>query len=83
MKLWARKTMMTKNKAPGIKAGEEILNHYTDIDLPVQERREWAAGSLGGHCMCERCRSESAADAHAAATVAATTHGNLQMTSGV
>jgi hypothetical protein len=39
----------------GIKAGEEILNHYCDVRLPVQERREWASGALGGHCMCERC----------------------------
>lgn len=83
MRLWARKTRMTKNKAPGIKAGEEILNHYTDIELPVQERREWAAGSLGGYCMCERCRTESAADADAAATAAATTHGDVRMTNGV
>jgi len=43
----------------GIKKGEEILNHYCDIDLPVMERREWAAGSLGGWCMCARCRSEA------------------------
>jgi len=42
----------------GIKRGEEILNHYCDIDLPVKERREWAVGALGGHCMCERCQWE-------------------------
>lgn len=39
----------------GIKKGEEVLNHYVDIDLPVKERREWGAGALGGNCMCERC----------------------------
>ncbi|KAI9817864.1 MAG: hypothetical protein M1827_000983 [Pycnora praestabilis] len=43
----------------GIKKGEEILNHYCDIDLPVKERREWAIGALGGLCMCERCRWEA------------------------
>lgn len=42
----------------GIKKGEEILNHYCDIKLPVKERREWAVGALGGHCMCERCQWE-------------------------
>jgi hypothetical protein len=34
------------------------LSHYCDIDLKVQERREWAKGSLGGWCMCNRCRRE-------------------------
>ena len=43
----------------GIKKGEEVLNHYCDIDLPVKARREWAAGSLGGPCMCDRCRWEA------------------------
>ena len=39
----------------GIKKGEEILNHYCALDLTVKERREWAAGALGGTCNCERC----------------------------
>ena len=39
----------------GIQAGEQILNHYCDISLPVRERREWAKGALGGMCVCERC----------------------------
>ncbi|KAF2815420.1 uncharacterized protein BDZ99DRAFT_516144 [Mytilinidion resinicola] len=39
----------------GIKKGEELLSHYCDIRLPVKERREWAAGALGGDCRCERC----------------------------
>jgi hypothetical protein len=43
----------------GVKAGGEILNHYCDVRLPVGERREWASGALGGHCMCERCVWES------------------------
>ncbi|ERF72269.1 hypothetical protein EPUS_02156 [Endocarpon pusillum Z07020] len=39
----------------GVRAGEEILTHYCDIDLPVKERREYMLGSLGGECICERC----------------------------
>ncbi len=39
----------------GIKAGEQILSHYCDVDLPVAERREYMRGSLGGECRCERC----------------------------
>lgn len=60
MKLWARERKVVGNQPGGIKADEEILNHYCDVDLPVQKRREWAAGSLGGWCMCKRCRDESA-----------------------
>ena len=60
MVLWARDTRVVGNRKGGIKAGEEILNHYCDVDLPVQERREWAKGSLGGWCMCQRCRKEAA-----------------------
>lgn len=44
----------------GIKKGEEVLNHYCDIELPVQKRREWAQGALGGMCMCARCIEEAA-----------------------
>lgn len=44
----------------GIKKGEEILNHYCDPDLGVKQRREWAAGALGGMCTCERCVWEAA-----------------------
>jgi hypothetical protein len=61
MKLWCREQRL--GGAPGgIKAGEEILSHYCDIELSVQERREWAKGSLGGCCMCGRCRREAAED---------------------
>jgi len=60
MVLWARKTRVVSGKEGGIKAGEEILNHYCDVDLPVQLRREWAIGSLGGWCMCQRCKTEAA-----------------------
>lgn len=43
----------------GIKKGEEILSHYCDIELSVKERREWAAGALGGVCRCDRCSWEA------------------------
>jgi len=46
-------------RAGGISKGEEILNHYVDIDLPVAERREWGAGALGGLCRCGRCVYEA------------------------
>lgn len=39
----------------GLAAGEEVLNHYCDVDLDVRARREWAVGALGGWCLCERC----------------------------
>lgn len=58
MVLRARETRVMGDAPGGIRAGEEILNHYCDVDLPVRERREWACGSLGGWCMCKRCRDE-------------------------
>ncbi|KAM4054699.1 SET domain-containing protein [Hirsutella rhossiliensis] len=61
MVLWARKERIVGGKPGGIRRGEEILNHYCDVSLPVQPRREWARGSLGGWCMCQRCRTEAAA----------------------
>ena len=76
MKLWCRENKI--NGLPGgIKAGEEILNHYCDIDLKVQERREWAKGSLGGWCMCERCRMEAAEEQ------ATNGHGTEKLNDGV
>jgi hypothetical protein len=48
-------------RTEGIKADEEILNHYCDIGLDVKERREWARGALGGLCQCERCVWEAEA----------------------
>ena len=51
------KAGQSRRKA-GIKKGEEVLNHYCDIELGVQARREWAAGALGGPCQCERCQWE-------------------------
>ncbi|KYK57782.1 wd and tetratricopeptide repeat protein [Drechmeria coniospora] len=61
MVLRAREERVVGNRPGGIKRGEEILNHYCDVSLPVQQRREWARGSLGGWCMCQRCRTEAAA----------------------
>jgi hypothetical protein len=60
MVLRSREARIVGNAPGGIKKGEEILNHYCDVELPVQQRREWARGSLGGWCMCKRCREESA-----------------------
>ncbi|KAI1812072.1 Wd tetratricopeptide repeat domain-containing protein [Poronia punctata] len=65
MVLKARETRVVNNAPGGVKKGEEILNHYCDVNLPVQQRREWASGSLGGACMCKRCREEAAAEARA------------------
>lgn len=43
----------------GIKAGEEIWNHYTDIHEPdFRERRARLRAVLGGDCQCERCTFE-------------------------
>jgi hypothetical protein len=40
----------------GIKAGDEIWNHYTDVqEKDVGERRARLQGVLGGDCRCERC----------------------------
>ncbi|CAJ2509993.1 Uu.00g058930.m01.CDS01 [Anthostomella pinea] len=60
MVLKAREKRVVGDAPGGIKSGDEILNHYCDVDLPVQQRREWACGSLGGWCMCQRCRDEAA-----------------------
>lgn len=57
MKLWCRDKRIAGKG--GVKKGDEVWNHYCDIGLPVKERREWAEGSLGGWCMCRRCRSEA------------------------
>ena len=54
-------------KLGGIKKGEEVMSHYCDVELPVEARREWAAGALGGECVCERCVWEADAKSIAAA----------------
>ncbi|KAF7543674.1 hypothetical protein G7046_g9950 [Stylonectria norvegica] len=68
MVLEARRTRVLDERPGGIKRGEEVLSHYCDVTLPVQERREWAQGSLGGWCMCQRCRDEASANEAAAAS---------------
>ena len=68
MKLWCREKRVD-GKAGGIKRGEEVLNHYCDIELKVRDRREWAKGSLGGWCMCDRCRREAAEEEEKAKNV--------------
>ncbi|KAK7432790.1 hypothetical protein QQZ08_000652 [Neonectria magnoliae] len=68
MVLEARRERVVGGRPGGIKRGEEILNHYCDVSLPVQQRREWARGSLGGWCMCKRCRDEAAEEAKASGT---------------
>ena len=55
---WGGKDLQQK----GIRKGEEIVNHYCDVDLDVRARREWMMGPLGGVCMCQRCVWEEARD---------------------
>jgi MYND finger len=66
MRFWVRERPVewagNTKESGGIKAGEEILSHYCDVELGVKDRREWAAGALGGECMCERCVWESNVD---------------------
>ena len=66
IKLWARKEDEVvkwsggkRVQDGGISQGEEIVNHYCDINLDVRARREWMMGSLGGLCVCRRCEWES------------------------
>ncbi|KAF2691805.1 hypothetical protein K458DRAFT_325445 [Lentithecium fluviatile CBS 122367] len=65
MRFWAREKLVDwKGRDPGIepglKKGAELLSHYCDVRLSVKERREWAAGALGGVCICPRCVWEDA-----------------------
>ncbi|KAF7181370.1 hypothetical protein CNMCM7691_000588 [Aspergillus felis] len=53
--VWKGEGAPVRRTGEGIKADEEILNHYCDIGLDVKERREWARGALGGLCQCDRC----------------------------
>ncbi|KAL4907501.1 hypothetical protein BDW74DRAFT_166859 [Aspergillus multicolor] len=53
--VWKRESEGRERTKGGIKKDEEILNHYCDIGLSVKDRREWAAGALGGKCLCTRC----------------------------
>lgn len=42
----------------GIPRDREIFSHYTDIRLPLHERRARLREVLGGTCRCERCLFE-------------------------
>ncbi|KAL4821505.1 hypothetical protein BDW67DRAFT_172263 [Aspergillus spinulosporus] len=53
--VWKRQGEEREKAKGGIRKDEEILNHYCDVDLSVKKRREWAAGALGGMCLCTRC----------------------------
>ncbi|KAL5407475.1 hypothetical protein PMIN03_007123 [Paraphaeosphaeria minitans] len=59
IRFWAREQLVNYERQvprqPGLKKGDEVFSHYCDIRLPVQERREWASGALGGLCVCPRC----------------------------
>ena len=44
-----------KAREGGIQKDSEVLNHYCDLKMDLRERREWAAGALGGQCRCDRC----------------------------
>ncbi|KAH9863413.1 hypothetical protein IAQ61_009691 [Plenodomus lingam] len=75
MRFWTRDQRIEwagrdSKQEPGLRQGEEVFGHYCDITLPVKERREWAAGALGGDCMCPRCIWEEMEEAkcHAAET---------------
>jgi len=52
---WRRADGTAMAKSAGLRKDEQVLNHYVDVDLPVQERRAWGRGALGGDCMCDRC----------------------------
>ncbi|KIV97256.1 hypothetical protein PV10_01027 [Exophiala mesophila] len=44
----------------GIKKGDEIWNHYTDVaEDDFRERRDRLRAVLGGDCLCERCVRQS------------------------
>ena len=55
---WGDDKRMSRGDWKGIAAGQEILSHYCDVELPVKERKEYMLGSLGGECRCERCTWE-------------------------
>ena len=62
IKFWARtqgERVTGSLGEAGIKAGNEIRSHYCDVGMAVKDRQEWALGSLGGICRCDRCLRES------------------------
>jgi hypothetical protein len=73
MRFWTREKLVdwegrAASAKPGVRQGEEIFSHYCDVRLPVRERREWAAGALGGDCVCPRCSWEAAEEHRPAST---------------
>ncbi|ETN43564.1 uncharacterized protein HMPREF1541_02723 [Cyphellophora europaea CBS 101466] len=43
----------------GLKGGEEVWNHYTDVEeKDFKVRRDWLREVLGGDCRCQRCERE-------------------------
>lgn len=50
------RVLSMKDKWNGIKKGDQIWNHYTDIhEADLRERRGRLRAVLGGECRCERC----------------------------
>ncbi|KAH0538674.1 hypothetical protein FGG08_004749 [Glutinoglossum americanum] len=62
IRFWVRERRVGGREG-GVGKGEEVFGHYCDVGLGVKERRGWAVGSLGGLCMCERCKREEAEEA--------------------
>lgn len=63
-RVWARPDKPALPAWPGIRAGEEIWSHYTDVsEKSCPERRARLHAVLGGDCCCERCKFESASRA--------------------
>ena len=60
---WGEKRNKDEAWKGGIGEGEEVMNHYCDVELPVRARREWAVGALGGVCVCKRCVWEEGEEA--------------------
>ncbi|EXJ69587.1 uncharacterized protein A1O5_07623 [Cladophialophora psammophila CBS 110553] len=59
-RVWERPGSPSPTTWEGIRAGEEIWNHYTDVqEKDYRERRARLQAVLGGDCRCERCTYES------------------------
>jgi hypothetical protein len=58
--VWRKNGDEEEEEWKGISAGEEVWNHYTDIEeRDVEIRRGRLQEVLGGTCRCERCEYES------------------------
>ncbi len=59
-RVWERPERPSVLPWEGIRAGEEILNHYTDIqERNTRKRQDRLQAVLGGDCRCERCSYET------------------------